>query len=153
MWTHRTPPRLGAASYPAKQSYFVTFCVYDRVKVFENPRAAECARETILHYRDLDYFYLPAYCIMPDHIHLLIIPISPTRHLSRIVATIKNATNASLKRFGLRVRWQWGYFDRILRRSESTTRVAEYIMMNPVRKGLVTDFRRWPYSGIVDRWF
>ena len=107
----------------------------------------------ILLYRSREYYYLPAYCVMPDHIHMLIIPISPTRHLSRIIATVKNAISYSLKEHGVHLRWQWGYYDRVLRKAESTVDVAEYILMNPVRKGLVADFRDWPYSGIVDRWF
>jgi len=83
---------------------------------------------------------------------MLIIPISPTRHLSRIIATVKNEIGRALKGAGIGMRWQWGYYDRILRRSESTADVAEYILMNPVRKGLVNDFRDWPMGdrGPVD---
>lgn len=131
----------------------MTFCVYDRIRTFAAAPAAELVKRVILSYRSREYYYLPAYCVMPDHVHLLMIPRSPTRHISRIVATIKNASIVALKSKGMNVRWQWGYYDRILRQSESTARVAEYILMNPVRKGLVDDFRQWPYSGIVDRWF
>ena len=153
MGTQKSPPRLEAASYFVKRSYFVTFCVFRRAPAFADPPAAADARETILSYRERGFYYLPSYCVMPDHIHLLIIPLCPTRHLSRIVATLKNAIASRFRRRGSHVKWQFGYHDRILRRSESTSDISTYIMMNPVRKGLVADYRDWPYSGIVDRWF
>jgi len=90
---------------------------------------------------------------MPDHVHMLLIPLDPGRHLSRIVATLKNAVTRAFKDAGIALKWQWGYHDHILRSAESTGDIAKYIMMNPVRKGLVGDFRDWPFSGIVDRWF
>jgi hypothetical protein len=43
--------------------------------------------------------------------------------------------------------WQDGYFDRILRNDEETIIVARYIVDNPVRAGLVADFRDCPFSG------
>ena len=126
--------------------------MYGRTPVFGTGRAAAIARDAILTYRHKGYYHLPAFCVMPDHIHLLIVPRSTTRQLSRIIATLKNAICYGLKRAGFAVRWQWGYYDRILREAEQTPEVANYIMMNPVRKRLVSDFREWPYSGIVDRW-
>jgi len=121
--------------------------------VFSDPRSAGVAQLVIRTYRDRGFYRLPAYCIMPDHIHLLVILLSPHRHLSRVVSTLKNAINVELREDGKRIWWQWGYYDRIMRDSESTEDVASYILMNPVRKGLVDDYRRWPYGGVVDRWY
>ena len=90
---------------------------------------------------------------MPDHIHMLMIPLDPGRHLSRIIVTLKNAIRRRLSEIGISVKWQWGYHDRILRKGEDTADTARYIVMNPVRKGLAVDFRQWPFGGIVDRWF
>ena len=88
---------------------------------------------------------------MPDHIHLLLIPVAK-HHVSRIVATLKNAIRRGVHAVGIDIHWQWGYYDRILRSSDDTPGIAEYIAMNPVRKGLVKDYREWPFGGIVDRW-
>ena len=153
MWTHGTSPRLRTASYTAKRTYFVTFCVLGRAPVFGDPGCASAASDVILRYRKRGYYFLPAYCVMPDHVHLLILPTAPGRHLSRIVATIKNAIAYDLRGMHVGVRWQWGYYDRLLRTSDSTRQIAKYVVMNPVRKGLVTDFRDWRYGGIIDKWF
>jgi putative transposase len=43
--------------------------------------------------------------------------------------------------------WQSSYYDRILRKDEDSLKVAEYIVNNPVRGGLVIDALQYPYSG------
>jgi putative transposase len=46
---------------------------------------------------------------------------------------------------GVRV-WQRGYHDRVLRDHDPTERVVAYIVGNPVRAGLVSKARAYPYS-------
>jgi hypothetical protein len=43
--------------------------------------------------------------------------------------------------------WQPQYYDHVLRDEEDTLRVARYIIVNPVRAGLVTSPRDYPFSG------
>ena len=43
--------------------------------------------------------------------------------------------------------WQDGYHDRVRRREEATRDVVAYILENPVRAGLCTDYRQYPFSG------
>ena len=47
----------------------------------------------------------------------------------------------------LAAEWQWqaGSFDRLLRSDESTEEKWQYIRENPVRAGLVENWRDWPY--------
>jgi len=50
--------------------------------------------------------------------------------------------------------WQEGFFDHILRNDESMRQKWEYIRQNPVRAGLITDPKDWPYQGeivVIDR--
>jgi putative transposase len=49
-----------------------------------------------------------------------------------------------------RTLWQSGYFERILRREETTQRVADYIMANPVRAGLAEQVGDYPYAWAQD---
>ncbi len=44
--------------------------------------------------------------------------------------------------------WHRGYHDHIARRDQDVTAIFEYILANPVRKGLATDPKHWPYSGM-----
>jgi REP element-mobilizing transposase RayT len=43
-----------------------------------------------------------------------------------------------------RIIWQEGYYDHALRSEESLPDVARYIVMNPVRAGLVKSIRDYP---------
>ncbi|UJS17719.1 MAG: hypothetical protein L3J17_01345 [Candidatus Jettenia sp.] len=43
--------------------------------------------------------------------------------------------------------WQINYYEHILRSDEDTRSVAYYIFNNPVRKGLVTDFKQYRFLG------
>jgi hypothetical protein len=45
--------------------------------------------------------------------------------------------------------WQEGFFDHVLRSSESDAQKWEYVHLNPVRAGLVADAEEWPYQGEV----
>jgi REP element-mobilizing transposase RayT len=42
--------------------------------------------------------------------------------------------------------WQRSFYDHPLRKDEDLLKVAEYIIYNPVRKGLVEDWRDYPFS-------
>jgi putative transposase len=42
--------------------------------------------------------------------------------------------------------WQRGFYDHVLRKEEDTRAVAEYIINNPVRAGLVKTWRDYPFS-------
>lgn len=42
--------------------------------------------------------------------------------------------------------WQINYYEHVLRSDEATESVAQYILDNPVRKGLAEDFRDYPFS-------
>ena len=147
----RTPPRLAGFDYMSKAVYFVTFTVWDRAHVFSHSEAAGIARDAILGFRSREWIWLLAYCVMPDHIHVLMKPRRRIQ-LSRLVTAIKNAIGRALQASALHVRWQHGYYDKVLRPGDSENEIAHYIVQNPVRAGLVEDSASYPFGGIVDRW-
>jgi len=147
-----TIPRLRSHDYRSLQTYFITFCVRDRTPTFNSKPAADIARSVILEYRERGWFYVLAYAIMPDHVHLLMRLRSRDRTLSRIVATIKNRMTQYGRGRDIPIRWQWGFHDHVRRPSESPGDVAQYIVANPVRAGLVVDAADYPFCGIIDDW-
>ncbi len=88
-------------------------------------------------------FSLHATVIMPDHVHVLLTPMSDehgeTYGIAQIMQAIKGASahavNKALSHSG-RV-WQPESFDHVLRSDESMRQKAEYICANPVRAALV----------------
>ncbi len=92
---------------------------------------------------------------MPDHVHIILTPlIDEQRHeifsLTKIMQTIKGASaraiNLQLKRDG--PVWQEESFDHVLRSSEGLDAKIDYVLNNPVRKGLVSNWReyRWAWQ-------
>ena len=47
--------------------------------------------------------------------------------------------------------WQENYYDHVLRSHESGMRIAQYILENPLRKGLVDTVEDYAYSGMPDQ--
>jgi REP element-mobilizing transposase RayT len=89
---------------------------------------------------------------MPDHVHLIFTPLvneqaGEVYSLGEIMDAIKGASahkiNRKLGRTG-KV-WQRESFDRVLRSSEKLDEKIQYILDNPVRKGLVSAWAhyRW----------
>jgi putative transposase len=90
---------------------------------------------------------LYGYCFMPDHLHLVIGP-SPTCDIIRFVAEIKNLTQREAWRRGVEgTIWQVSFWDHLLRAEEDLKAAVDYVLENPVRKGLVRQWTEWPYSG------
>jgi putative transposase len=140
----RTPPRLQGFDYSRGRTYFVTFAVWDRLPTFADEPSALSAQACILHYRQRSWYWLLAYCVMPDHVHV---------RLATIVATLKNQICRSLRQAGTQVIWQPGFYDRVLRNRDDPGLVAKYVVENPVRAGLVKSSPEYRYGAIVDRWF
>jgi putative transposase len=88
-----------------------------------------------------------AYCLMPDHVHLLLSSCSDS-HLPSFVGAWKSACYHERRRRGSAdTLWQRSFFDHALRDNEDVAIVATYILNNPVRKGLVRDFHDYPLCG------
>jgi putative transposase len=91
-------------------------------------------RETLLH----------AWCIMPDHVHMLV----QDADLIEFVRLFKGRlTPAARELLTGRSLWQRSFHDHGLRREESVEQVTQYIFENPVRGGLVASPADYLWSG------
>jgi len=89
---------------------------------------------------------LYAYCVMPDHVHVLLVP-RERGNVIRFVQAVKSRTARAYTALGGTEKlWQRGFYDRILRTEEDICRLAEYILANPVRAGLAEDTSAYPFS-------
>jgi putative transposase len=88
------------------------------------------------------------YCLMPNHLHFLASPRQDGISVLRFTDEYKGkATNRSWTVGWHGKLWQPRYFDHIVRAEEDLRAIAEYILNNPVRKGLVECAEDWPWSG------
>jgi REP element-mobilizing transposase RayT len=98
-----------------------------------------------MHYRDGKDFILYAFCVMPNHVHLVCKPIGGAEtSMSRIMQSLKGYTarkaNGILKRQG--DFWQHESYDHVVRDSEEYKRIVNYVLENPIKAGLPN---RWVY--------
>lgn len=87
------------------------------------------------------------YCVMPDHLHLLVQGLDRTSDLLAFIKTVKQKTGHQFRDGPGIALWQKKFYDHILRERDSVDAVAAYIWLNPVRKGLSTDVKEYPHSG------
>jgi putative transposase len=90
-------------------------------------------------------WYCELAVLMPDHIHL-ILNFSDETPMTKAVTNWKSwlAKNEG-------IHWQKNFFDHRLRNDEEVGRKAEYVLLNPVRAGLVARAADWPYVWMADR--
>lgn len=145
-FTHKNI-RLAREQYIGERWYSLTLCCEQRRPAFADP---ECAVQLIDMLRQESVsaqFRVYAYCIMPDHLHVLLQGLDTTSDLLAFVKRLKQSTGYEFRKRFHRNLWQKKFYDHILRRDESVANVAAYIWMNPVRKGMCTDPREYGYSG------
>lgn len=149
----RKPIRLPLCTYRGDHCYFVTACTGKRREIFNQE---ELVRPLSLLLRDTcgqHGFDVYAYCFMPDHLHALLIAKNAAAELVPTMRAFKGTAAAHARRFGVSGIWQKGFYDHIIRTEESLHRIAWYILMNPVRAGLVEDPAAWPFSGCaMENW-
>ena len=115
------------------------------------PAIANLVAES-LHYRDGRVYTLDAYCIMPNHVHLVCTPLAKpdgTYHaLAAILHSLKRYTarqaNELLGREGQF--WQHESYDHVVRDEDELRRIVTYVMNNPVKAGLATTWEDWPWT-------
>jgi REP element-mobilizing transposase RayT len=146
------PLRVDSAARPTAGHAFVAQDrAMDRCAVgplwLQNPYIANLVAEAILIGQGERRFYeLCAWVVMPNHVHLLILPQVPIAVLMRwLKGSTSRSANRILGRTGQPF-WQGESFDHYLRGSKQTGRIAAYIEGNPVSAGLARSAECWPWS-------
>lgn len=101
-----------------------------------------------IHYgaRELRYYYLHAFVVMANHVHLLALPrVAPSRFLQTLKGYTAREANLLLKRTGQPF-WQTESYDHWARDRREWERIKAYIENNPVRAGLVSRAEDYPWS-------
>jgi len=150
----RKQNRIEDYDYSTPGAYFITVCTANREKIFWNgvgadsirpqnlplSNAGRIAEQGILqvaeHYENV---VVDKYCIMPDHIHLLLriqpeldgqILSAPT--VSTVVGSMKRWVS---KQIGRSI-WQKSFYDHGVRNQQDYDEIWEYIENNPLKYAL-----------------
>lgn len=106
-----------------------------------------------IHYRDGTEYDLYAYCVMPNHVHIVLKLLARGKMdeefpLTKVLHELKRYTaskcNKVLNRKGQF--WQHESYDRLIRNNEELENTIRYVLYNPVKAGLTDKWKDWPYS-------
>jgi putative transposase len=139
--------RLARHEYLGRRIYFVTICTEGRRSIFQDANRATAAIATLRKVSETMNFLVHAFCLVPDHAHILPEGKTPESDLVKFVAQWKQSTGYEFRRELPRRFWQRRFYDHVLRRAEDSDAVAWCIWMNPVRAGIVAEASVYPYSG------
>jgi REP-associated tyrosine transposase len=141
------PSRLRGFRYVGRYQYFLTICTFQRQKHFVREELIENVRLTFLRTASEHQFAIPAYCFMPDHIHILAEGRADCANLCGFINTAKQRSAYVARSWIPGKLWQSGYFERVLREDDDAYAVAKYIVQNPVRAGLSRSPVDYPFCG------
>ncbi len=115
-----------------------------------------------IHFYDKTKYDLFAYCIMPNHVHIIFalgaarieggsdvekldeVPFPVTQIMGSIKKYTARTANDVLHRE--RQFWQHESYDHLIRTAEELERILWYVVNNPVAAGLVKDWREWKWT-------
>jgi putative transposase len=141
------PKRLVGVSYDGFQRYLATTCTSSRHVAFRSAAVVDMALDQILHTAHAHEMAIPAYCFMPDHLHLVVAGRSEQSDFRRFMKAFKQVSGFQYRQGHRRVLWQEGYHERVLRDDEATETVVRYVLENPIRAGLTTRLGEYPFAG------
>jgi len=146
-------------------AHALTFSCFQSRPFMQSDRTCGYFIDALTRAREKHCFDLWAYVVMPEHIHLLILPKEENYSISCILASIKqsvarramiflrryNPTGLSQLSTGQKHPpyrfWQdGGGYDRNLVRERVVRNTIEYIHHNPIRRGLVNQPEDWEWS-------
>jgi REP element-mobilizing transposase RayT len=101
---------------------------------------------------DGERYLLLAWCVMPNHVHVLI-ETRPGHRLDRLVHSWKSFTAHAANKLLGRANSFWApeYFDRYMRDDAHLATTMAYIEGNPVKAGLSKIASQWPFSSAARR--
>ncbi len=112
----------------------------------KEPAIAAAVEATLLHF-DGECYRVLSWCVMPNHVHVVIEALAANQ-LGSIVRSWKSfaasQANQILGRSG--AFWHRDYFDRFIRDEGHLERTIEYVENNPVKAGLVPSASDWPWG-------
>ena len=126
---------------------FITICTEGKIPSFQNEALTLVFIDQLKTDAELNGVRVFAYCFMPDHLHLVIAP-GIEKDIVKFVGEYKGRTTRIAWKFGVKGKfWQTSFHDHFLRKEEDVRDTVMYVLHNPVRKGLVSEWREYPYAG------
>ena len=140
--------------------YFFTLVTYNRRPIFNSEKVVRLLKRSISDIGTGRLFKIDAIVIIPDHIHMLMELKDGFSDYSKIISLIKKkfgqelininsyvpslpVSSVNRKERGV---WQRRFWEHIIRDERDYIAHVNYIHLNPVRHGYVSDVTEWKWS-------
>ena len=150
----RKPIRMKGYDYSTSGAYFITVCAVNREKIFWSDRRGELCSPANVPLSDIgtivdneiqklntvyDSVCVDKYCIMPDHIHMILTIDTDengrTQFAPTISRVIKQFKGSITKQIGRPI-WQKSFYDHGIRNQLDYDEIWQYIENNPLKYAL-----------------
>ena len=127
--------------------YFVTTVTKERKEIFRDRKLCRILLITLEYLKTIFDYQIYGFCIMPDHLHLIIRP-SKEFDLSFVMRMIKGGFARKINRIKKQKGslWQARYYEEVVRDENQLWRQVEYIHQNPVTAGMVVSPSEYGFS-------
>jgi len=132
------------------QIYLVTFGTMGRISLFNDWMLGCTFARALTYHLIWRESRLHCWVLMPDHWHGLL-EVGPHDDLSALAGRIKGSTARAVnqaRNMSGRV-WSEGFHDHAVRKEEDIVHIARYIVLNPVRTGIVDRIGQYPFWDAV----
>lgn len=140
------PHSLPSWVQPETAVFFITICCAPKG---ENqlclPDVAAGIFESVAFRQTRGDWWIQLLLLMPDHLHMLM-SFPSDKDMTTVISQWKEFLAKKHS-----IHWQPHFFDHRLRRDEGLRDKADYILQNPVRRGLVARAEDWSYVWMPDR--
>ncbi len=141
------PPMLQSAAMPQKHRYqrgtfHITTATKGRMPTCTESDIPKRLIRHLCETRAMQDAQLYAFCILPDHIHILVSP--GEKGLSGFMHAFKKNSSRDVPK----LQWQKGYFDELIRSDKQRGNVIRYIQGNAMKHQLVKEILDWPWTSL-----
>ncbi len=139
--------RLPVAIYKGYVTVAFTACMKNRNPLFVDSKVAMRFSEILMAEAMAHGCEVLVYLFMPDHLHVILKGNCDDAEPLKVMNRFKQKTGFWLSQNRGHVRWQKDYYDHLIRREQDIAKHVRYILNNPVRKNIITNWSDYPFKG------
>jgi len=124
-----------------------TLCLKERQSFFTTEPIFNHLEKLLLDTLSRYHVSAEIYLFIPDHLHLLLRGTDETADVYKVCVAFKQQSGFWFSNEHPDIHWQKDFYDHILHTDENLRKHIQYILNNPVRKELVSDWIDYPFKG------
>jgi REP element-mobilizing transposase RayT len=107
------PEHLSSFDYVGAHRYFLTFCTFERRRHFTETDHVDLVRTHFAQQSKHEHFEIPAYCFLPDHVHVLVEGTQDDSDLKQFIKSAKQYSGFYFSQKTQERLWQRYGFERV----------------------------------------